>query len=64
MQLLLVCDCENCQECGAAYALHFDCSKSHFLASFDVELQLVVDGWRRLPKQMREAIAGLVANDM
>jgi hypothetical protein len=28
-----ICNCEKCQECRAAYALHRECFKSHYLAT-------------------------------
>jgi hypothetical protein len=43
-----VCDCENCQECRAARALHFECFKSQFLASLDADVQRVVAAWNKL----------------
>lgn len=57
-----VCDCENCQQCRAAYALHFECFKSHFLESFDAELQRVIDGWKQPDVTTRYAIAGQFKN--
>ncbi len=33
------CDCENCQQCRAAYVMHRERFKSHFLASLDCDLQ-------------------------
>ena len=32
-----VCDCENCQQCRAANALHFECFKSYFLATLGAD---------------------------
>jgi hypothetical protein len=51
-----VCDCENCQQCRAARALHFDCFKSQFLASLDIDLQSLIDSWERLDATTRRAI--------
>jgi hypothetical protein len=52
-----LCNCEYCQQCRAANALHFDCVKSHFLASLDTDLQRVIAGWERLDGTTRHAIA-------
>jgi hypothetical protein len=53
------CDCEVCQECRAAYALHFECFKSRLLASFDADLQQLMNGWACLPEAIRAAIIAL-----
>ncbi len=50
------CDCENCQQCRAAYALHLECFKGHLMASFDADLQRVVEAWDRLPEAVRKAV--------
>jgi hypothetical protein len=52
-----VCDCENCQLCPAARALHLDCFKSHFLASIDADLHYVIEQWERLDASTQRAIA-------
>jgi hypothetical protein len=52
-----LCDCENCQQCRAANALHLECFKGHFLASLDADLQQVIDVWERLPTEMRKEFA-------
>jgi hypothetical protein len=52
-----ICNCENCQQCRAANALHFECFKSHFQASLDADLQRVIDGWDRLDTMIRHIIA-------
>jgi hypothetical protein len=51
-----VCDCENCEQCRAAYALHVECFKSHFLASLDGDLQCLVVKWDQLGFAVREAV--------
>ena len=53
------CDCENCQQCRAAYALHFECFKGQFLASLDADLQRVIGEWDRLPEAVRGAVMAL-----
>jgi hypothetical protein len=55
-----ICDCEHCRECRAANALHLECFKSHFLTSLDADLQRVIEGWARLPEEMRRAVLALV----
>ncbi len=55
-----LCDCENCQQCRAANALHLDCFKSHFLASLDADLQRVIRAWALLPKRAQTAVLALV----
>jgi hypothetical protein len=57
-----VCDCENCEQCRAANALHFECFKSHFLASLDADLQQVTNSWELLNAAARHAIAAQVAD--
>ena len=54
------CACENCQQCRAAYALHSECFSRHLLASFDADLQRVIDGWGSLSVSVRSAIEALV----
>jgi hypothetical protein len=49
-------DCEMCQQCRAAYALHFECFKGHFLASLDADLQRVISAWKSLDDESRWAI--------
>lgn len=51
-----VCDCEKCQECRAAQALHGECFQSHYLASLDAELQRVLKVWKRLDASARLAV--------
>jgi hypothetical protein len=55
-----LCDCENCQQCRAAYALHSECFKSHFLASLDTDLQNVIESWEGVPVAIRAAINALL----
>lgn len=57
-----VCNCENCQECRAAYALHSECFKGHLLASLDADLQRVIDGWELLSESVRDAIRALIGD--
>jgi hypothetical protein len=52
-----VCDCENCRQCRAANALHFECFKSHFLASLDIDLQHLIQRWDRLDESARQIVA-------
>jgi hypothetical protein len=54
-----VCDCENCQQCRAARALHFNCFKSQFLASLGADLQEFICMWEQLPIDTRCAILAL-----
>jgi hypothetical protein len=54
-----VCDCENCQGCRAANALHFWCFKCRFLASLDADLQCLFARWDQLDEFAREAIAAI-----
>jgi hypothetical protein len=58
-----ICDCENCQQCRAARALHLDCFRSHFLSSLDAELQRVIEGWEQLDATTRHEIAGQFSID-
>ena len=51
------CNCENCQQCRAANALHSGCIKRHLLASFDIDLQCLIERWERLDVSVRQAIA-------
>ena len=55
-----VCNCENCQQCRAAYALHLECFKGHLLASFDADLQRVIAVWDELPEAMRRAALAIM----
>lgn len=55
-----VCDCENCQQCRAAYALHLKCFKSQFLASLDGDLQWIVAHWEQLDKSTQDAVVALI----
>ena len=57
-----ICDCENCQQCRAAYALHLECFKEHLMASFDADLQGVIVGWNGLPASTRKAIVTLAGS--
>ena len=52
-----VCDCENCQQCRAAMALHFECFKNHLLASADADLHYVIGQWAKLAASTQRAIA-------
>jgi hypothetical protein len=54
-----LCDCENCKQCRAANALHFECFKGQFLASLDAELQVLIGDWVRLDDSTRKAIGEL-----
>jgi hypothetical protein len=58
-----ICDCENCQQCRAARALHFECFRSQFLATLDIDLQSLIDGWERLDETTRHAIAAQIGED-
>lgn len=53
------CACENCQQCRAAYALHLECFKGHYLASIDADLQAIIGGWEKLPDATRYAFLAL-----
>ena len=55
-----LCDCDNCKQCRAAYALHLECFGGHLVASFDADLQRVIQRWDRLPEADRRAIAAIV----
>ena len=55
-----LCDCENCRQCRAAYALHLECFKGQFLASVDTDLRRVIAGWERLTDALRNAVMTLV----
>jgi hypothetical protein len=55
-----LCDCENCQQCRAANALHSECLKSRFLASLDVDLQCLIERWSRLDESARQICAAYV----
>jgi hypothetical protein len=55
-----VCDCENCQLCRAAYALHLECFKCRYLATLDKDLQRVIRDWANLKPSVRSAICSLV----
>jgi hypothetical protein len=57
-----ICDCENCQQCRAAYALHLECFKGHLMASFDADLQRVIAVWERLDVLARRAISELLTS--
>jgi hypothetical protein len=59
-----ICDCENCQQCRAANALHFECFKGQFLASLDPDLQRVISNWTTLPGSMRRAISAFLDGDL
>jgi len=52
-----ICDCENCQQCRAANALHSECFKRQFLASLDADLHYVIEQWELLDASTRRAIA-------
>jgi hypothetical protein len=58
-----VCNCENCEQCRAAYALHEECFKSRFLATLDVELLRVLVEWGSLAAYVRGAIIALLASE-
>jgi hypothetical protein len=58
-----VCDCENCQQCRAAYALHLECFKGHLLASLDADLQRVIAAWERLPESIRVAALAIITSN-
>jgi hypothetical protein len=51
------CHCDNCQQCRAAHALHSECFKWHLLASFDIDLQCLIERWERLDVSVRRAVA-------
>lgn len=51
-----VCDCESCQRCRAANALHSECIKSHVLASLDADLQRVIEAWDGIDDTTRRVI--------
>jgi hypothetical protein len=53
----IICNCENCQQCRAAYALHCECFKSHLLASIDADLHYVIEQWKLLDASTQRAIA-------
>ena len=55
-----VCNCENCQQCRAASALHFECFKSHYLGSFDADLQRLLNSWNQLPASVISAVSNFV----
>ena len=55
-----VCTCDKCNDPRAANALHSCGPNCHFVTSFDVDLQSVIQAWEHLPKSIRNAIAGLV----
>jgi hypothetical protein len=50
------CNCENCQQCRAANALHSECVKRHLLASFDIDLQRLIAVWNLLDVEVRGVI--------
>ncbi len=54
-----VCDCENCQQCRAANALHFECFKGHFMASLDIGLQRLIEQWDELDEYAREFLTAM-----
>jgi hypothetical protein len=54
------CLCENCQGCRAENALHFECFKSHFLATLDADLQRVIEQWEKTPEAIKTAIIALM----
>lgn len=54
------CGCEFCNDPCAANALHSCGPNCPSLAAFDADLQLLIDGWQRLPDVIRRAILGLV----
>ena len=53
----VVCDCENCQRCRAAYARHLDCFELQFLASLDTALQCLIERWESLDTSTQRTIA-------
>jgi hypothetical protein len=58
----VVCNCENCQQCRAANALHEECFKTRYLASLDKDLQQVINSWEPLNAAARRAIAAQFAD--
>jgi hypothetical protein len=58
-----ICYCENCQQCRAARALHFECFKSQLLASLDIDLQNLIDRWERLDATTRHAVAAQIGQE-
>ena len=57
-----LCTCEECQQCRAANALHFECFNRHFLTSFDADLQRVIAAWDVLDdRTRREMVASALA---
>jgi hypothetical protein len=50
----------NCQQCRAANALYFECLKGQLLATFDAELQQVIEAWDWLHLTTRRAIVTYV----
>jgi hypothetical protein len=57
-----ICDCENCQQCRAANALHLECFKSHYLSSLDADLQRLINRWGELPASVKGAVGDLVGS--
>jgi hypothetical protein len=55
-----ICDCENCQHCRAANALHLECFKLQYLALLDADLQLVIEVWDQLDGPTRRAITDAI----
>lgn len=55
------CSCDFCLRFRAARALHSACCDCLGMASADADLRTLLDGWRRLPVTIREAILTLVA---
>jgi hypothetical protein len=55
-----ICDCENCQQCRAANALHEQCFKMRFLTTLDADLQRVIGAWGQLSDAMRIAMRAFV----
>jgi hypothetical protein len=58
------CDCENCQQCRAANALHLECLRSQCLALLDADLQSVILAWDGLNDTARRAINTYVQSQM
>jgi hypothetical protein len=54
------CDCVNCEQCGAAPALHSRRSNWLDLASIDADLLSVVLAWEELSDPIQKGICALV----
>jgi hypothetical protein len=58
------CECEECQLCRAAHALHFECFKSRYLTPFEIDLHSLISNWQTLPNNIRTAIKALTATSV